>query len=164
MILESGDMWSILEVTNLFLITSNSTIKKNGALVMGRGLAREARDRVPGLDLEAGRAVTRSAIAGRSDYGLVILPTCPFGLFQVKRAFKQPALLPLIERATFDLLKLLERARDGYARSPWSPHEPFHLLRVDLNFPGIGNGGLGRDDVLPIIASLPDIVHVWEKE
>ena len=37
-----------------------------------------------------------------------------------------------------------------------------YFKRIDLNFPGIGNGKLKREDVLPIIERLPDNVHVWE--
>ena len=34
--------------------------------------------------------------------------------------------------------------------------------RFDLNFPGIGNGHLSKDEILPIISKLPDNVHIWE--
>lgn len=37
-------------------------------------------------------------------------------------------------------------------------------IRVDLNFPGIGNGKLKREDVLPLLERLPDNVHIWEYE
>lgn len=47
-------MWSAYDDADLFLITTNSTLKKNGALLMGRGIARQARDLFPGLDLALG--------------------------------------------------------------------------------------------------------------
>jgi hypothetical protein len=37
-----GDMWSAYDNIDLFLITTNVTIKRNGALVMSRGIARQA--------------------------------------------------------------------------------------------------------------------------
>ncbi len=37
-------------------------------------------------------------------------------------------------------------------------------ITVALNFPGIGYGGLNRNEVLPIISILPDNVEIWEKE
>lgn len=43
-------MWTAYDDADLFLITTNSTLKKNGVLVMGRGIARQACDRCPGLD------------------------------------------------------------------------------------------------------------------
>jgi hypothetical protein len=46
---QQGDMWSAYNRANLFLVTTNSTLKRNNALVMGRGIARQARDRFPGI-------------------------------------------------------------------------------------------------------------------
>jgi hypothetical protein len=144
MILEVGDMWVALEETDLFLITANATIKRNGALVMGRGLALEAKRRFPGLDLACGRLV-----GDRQVYGVGVLPApfTPLGLFQVKNHFRERADLDLIKRSVRALLSLLEFSR---------------LERVDLNFPGIGNGGLPQSCVLPLIEPLPDRVHVWK--
>jgi len=34
--------------------------------------------------------------------------------------------------------------------------------RIDLNFPGIGNGKLPRHQVLYLLEDLPDNIHVWE--
>jgi hypothetical protein len=34
--------------------------------------------------------------------------------------------------------------------------------RIDLNFPGIGNGKLPASKVEPIIRQLPNNVHVWQ--
>ncbi|MEK6860596.1 MAG: hypothetical protein AABY07_01375 [Nanoarchaeota archaeon] len=47
MILVKGNMWDELGKAELILVTANSNIKKNGALVMGAGAAKEARDRFP---------------------------------------------------------------------------------------------------------------------
>ena len=55
----------------------------------------------------------------------------------------------IIEKAT-ELLNLLAENR---------PEQ-----RWDINFPGIGNGYLKREDVLKIIENLPDNVYVWERE
>ena len=143
-------MWSVLDQTDLFLITANATIKRNGALVMGRGLAREARDRVPGLDLDAGRLIQRiqtsTQLGGR--YGLAIL-RAPYGLFQVKFHYRNTARPDLISLSVSMLKRLL------WAHSDW---------RVDLNFPGIGNGKLDYLSVLPLVSVLPDTVHIWRKE
>jgi hypothetical protein len=37
-----GDMWTAYQSADLFLITTNATITARGALVMGRGIARQA--------------------------------------------------------------------------------------------------------------------------
>ena len=146
-IYEVGDMWSIWEETDLFLITTNATLKANGALVMGRGIAREARDRFPGLDLALGKAIGES---GRV-YGLLVSPRWPakkLGAFQVKRHYREPADLELIRFSTEQLLAWLEE-HPG--------------VRVDLNFPGIGNGGLPIQAVRPIVDMLPPNVHIWQR-
>ena len=38
-IFKTGNMWTAFDETALFLLTTNSTVKRNGALVMGRGIA-----------------------------------------------------------------------------------------------------------------------------
>ena len=48
--------WTLPEV---FLFTGNPVIKKNGAIVMGRGAAREIRDHYPGIDLSFGTILTK---------------------------------------------------------------------------------------------------------
>ena len=145
MILRQGDMWSAFDGADLFLITTNSTIKKNGRLVMGAGIAKQARDRYKGLDLALGRR-----IENMGTYGLIVSENWPeskLGAFQVKWHYKDKADLGLIGFSVYALRMFVEYNV---------------VLNVHLNFPGIGNGGLNRDDVLPIVQTLPDNVHIWE--
>lgn len=144
-----GNMWTAYDDADLFLITTNSTLKKNGALVMGRGIARQARDRFDGLDVALGREIARLC-GNRSEYGLLVSPRWPaakLGVFQVKTHYDRPASLSLIRRSVATLLAWCERHPDA---------------AVHLNFPGIGNGELARAQVLPLLKSLPANVHVWE--
>jgi len=148
MILEYGDMWSVWPATDLFLITANSFVKRTGQLVMGAGIARQARDRFPGLDLTLGQAI-RETCGHLGEYGLLISPRWPaarLGLFQVKCHWSTEALPELIRRSTEKL-------------TVWANAHPD--CRIDLNFPGIGNGRLHPAQVLPIVGQLPDNVHVW---
>ncbi len=148
-IFKTGDMWSAYDDAGLFVITTNATIKRNGALVMGRGIARQAQNRFPELDAALGRRILR--ICGNQGlYGLIISPRWPearLGAFQVKRHYSQPASLELIQHSTATL----------YA---WCVEHPD--ASVHLNYPGIGNGRLRREDVLPIVSQLPDRVAIWE--
>jgi len=142
-------MWSVFDDADLFLITTNSTIRRDGALVMGRGIARQARDRFPGLAAVLGRQIL-SCCGNQGEYGLLVSPHWPeakLGAFQVKRHFSQPADLDLIRHSTAALCA-------------WCTEHPQAL--VHLNLPGVGNGRLQREDVLPIIAQLPDRVTIWE--
>ncbi len=139
MIREYGDMWSIYGKTDCFIVTTNSYIRTDGALVMGRGIAKQLVDRVPGI---AWRFAEQIEHLGK--YGLVI----SHGLiaFQVKYRYDHDAELELIT----------------YSTSLLSIHASFAKnKRFDMNFPGIGNGRLNYDLVLPIIETLPDNVHVW---
>ena len=142
MILEKGNMWSVWPTTDRFFITANATLKKDGSLVMGRGIACEARDRFPGLDLKLGQAIGTSGKV----YGILLgKKLC---LFQVKFHWHEQADLSLIESSTMLL------TAQAHIESE---------KRFDLNFPGIGNGRLAYDDVYQIIKTLPENVHVWTK-
>ena len=144
-----GDMWSAYDDAALFLITTNSTLKKNGALVMGRGIARQAQERFPRLDLALGREIARRC-SSQGEYGLLVSPRWPaakLGAFQVKTHYARPASPSLIRQSAIALLA-------------WCEEHPG--AAVHLNYPGIGNGGLARAQVLPLLKPLPDNVHVWE--
>jgi len=149
MILQVGNMWDMWDTADLFLITTNSTIKKNGALVMGRGIAHQARDRFSGIDHTWGQHIEQ--LCGHLGvYGLLISAAWPdkkIGAFQVKQHFRDRADPALIAASAARL-----RA--------WCTTHP--QATVHLNFPGIGNGRLDRSVVLPLLHRLPDSVTVWE--
>jgi hypothetical protein len=150
MILERGDMWDVFGRTDLFMITTNPIIRKDGGVVMGRGIALEAKKRFPSLPYDFARAINPKLCGGYQ----AVSPTGVIrhykgqlvGFFMVKSHWNRPAELDIIEDSVTNL-------------SEWA----HHLGRVDLNFPGVGNGKLRREDVLPIIEQLPDNVHVWEE-
>ncbi len=146
---QRGDMWTAFATADLFLITTNSAIRKDGALVMGRGIARQARDRFPGLAASLGRHILNTC--GRlGAYGLLVSPRWPeakLGVFQVKQHYGQPASLELIRHSTAMLCA-------------WCAEHPG--AQVALNYPGIGNGRLHREAVLPVIAQLSEQVTIWE--
>lgn len=150
MILESGNMWKIFPHSDLFCITTNSHLTLNGELVMGRGIAFEAKQKLPQLPRQFGTMI-RQSYGHLGRYGLLILKRRPrpsVAAFQVKRHFSDAADLSLIE---FSVQLLADLALK------------YPSARFDLNFPGIGNGRLSRAEVLPIVLKLPDNVHVWER-
>lgn len=141
-----GNMWDAYEEADLFLITTNSFIKRNGALVMGAGIAKQARDMFSGLDLALGQRIDHLGL-----YGLLISENYPerkLGAFQVKRHWKDTASLDIIEKSTSMLNHIAPN--DG--------------LQIHLNFPGIGNGKLNRKAVLPLLEKLSGSVTIWEYE
>lgn len=154
---------------NLVLTTTNATINTDtGGLVMGRGHAKQVRDRYRAVDKKLAHAIRKSVIervatVGEGDisirlgeryvlygdYYLIVSshwPRVKLGAFQVKRSFSERADLDLISKSTMKLLEFI-KAND--------------VQRVDLPFPGIGNGKLSEAQVAPILEILPDNVRVW---
>lgn len=147
MVIVHGDMWEEYSTADLFLVTTNSFITKEGKLVMGAGIAKEARDRFSGLDKAFGKRIKHL-----SRYGILVSDKWPdkvLGAFQVKYHFKDKADLDLIRYST----EMLQQWIKNHA-----------ALNIHLNFPGIGNGKLDPADVLEIISCLPNNVFVWTKE
>lgn len=145
MIRKTGDMLATLTSGDIYLVTTNSYIRKDGALVMGRGAARQLASRFPTLPYELGKRITH---LGEYNIGVITQTNdkqLSLGAFQVKYNFADAADLDLIQRSADQLHDLA--VRDGRI---------FHV-----NFPGIGNGRLKYDDVLPIMQDLPDNVCVW---
>ena len=141
--IKTGDMWSCLYMVDKFVVTTNAIIKRNGALVMGAGIAKECRDRFDGIDIAIGTAIKRKG----SEYGF--LEGAHVCAFQVKHHFADNADLALIRKSTGMLRQFaLDNPR-------W---------KIALNFPGIGNGRLAGmyEEILEIISVLPDNVTVWK--
>lgn len=149
--IKSGDMWScITEPNSLFLITTNSFLKKDGTLVMGKGIAKEARDRDPSIAVTLGNLILRKC-GHLGKYGVIIGPMKKFGIFQVKYNFLEDANLDLIEFSATKLMSILNLPDyTGYT--------------ANLNYPGIGNGRLSRKEVTEVINKIfDDRVTLWVK-
>lgn len=134
-------------------VTTNATVKMNGELVMGRGAARDAARKYMQIPQEAGRRILLLRNNGMMAYGFQML-TIPalmmpgFGIFQVKHFFYDKASLDLIKKST----EMLAAFALGL------PHWYFNL-----NYPGIGNGGLAEEQVWPIVKWLPDNVYICRR-
>jgi hypothetical protein len=82
-----ADMWTAYQSADLFLITTNATITARGALVMGRGIARQAKERFPDLGVALGKRI-QAVWANQGVYGLFVSPRWPaakLGAFRVKQ-------------------------------------------------------------------------------
>ncbi len=160
--LRTGNMMEVWGKCDLFLFTGNATITKDNRLVMGAGMAKTVKNYVRGIDRAMGDAIrycytanggheTSTALQrGKIEYNLVIRAYAEdqvVGAFQVKHYWGSPAQTVLIINSCWALNNYIATV---------GPSD------IHLNFPGIGNGGLARSDVLPIISRLPDCVTVWE--
>jgi hypothetical protein len=128
------------------IVTTNSFLTSEVKLVMGRGAAWQLKTRVPGIDGIFGKMIHDSC-GHLGCYGLIFHKR--YGAAQVKYRFNEKARLQLI-RLSMNMLSV--KASKNRNRI------------FNINFPGIGNGGLKRDQVESLLKVLPDNVHVWEKE
>jgi hypothetical protein len=142
-IFRTGEMF---HASGYLIVTTNSFLTSEVKLVMGRGAAWILKMKVPGIDRVFGKMISETCgHLGR--YGLLFHER--YGALQVKYRFDEKARVDLIE---FSLRKLAEIAKE-YPKSIFN-----------INYPGIGNGGLRKPEVQPLLDVLPDNVFIWEKE
>jgi O-acetyl-ADP-ribose deacetylase (regulator of RNase III) len=133
-----GDLWKIGRTADAIVITTNSTVKRNGENIMGGGCAWEAAQRYP---LLPGCLGARLQSKGNhvhvfhydSRQAIVTMPT--------KNDVSNPSNLNLIERSTRELVE--------YA-------EDYGWKRVVMPRPGCGLGGLKWEDVGPALSLILD--------
>lgn len=138
------NLWEV--PADLHVITTNGTVKMNGACVMGRGCAREAKYMYPSLDLKLGRMVKDS---GNIVHFLNFTPARPnvdyphrLASFPVKHNWWEQADTYLIERSAKQLVELVNTTPG--------------IMSVVMPRPGCGNGQLNWQDVRPLIEPILD--------
>ena len=132
-----GNLWDYYDKGEWIVITTNGTIKRNGACVMGKGVALEAKNRFPKLDKVLGAAISRfgnQLFVLRGIAGDVRIVTFP-----VKHNWNEKADLTLIERSCRQLEFVVREKSVVY------------MVR-----PGCGNGQLDWKDVKPILEKYLD--------
>jgi hypothetical protein len=145
---------------DILLVTTNSYLRKDGALLMGRGAALQLAIKYPKLRYIFGKMIKYYSkhlgeynVLLATEMGGELSVKFPiYGIFQVKYHFSDPADLGLIGRSVGFLIKL-QRNNTVYKNK-----------KVSMNFPGIGFGQLKYEDVLPIVTMLPDNVTLYLKE
>jgi hypothetical protein len=143
------ELFKVKHLPALIVVTTNSTLKNNGALVMGRGAALDLKNKVPDIDLEIGERIldfsgVKHELYEECVYNFLEIRSpyrhgkAGIGIFQVKKNFKASADLSLIATSCIGLKR-------------WMTLNP--KVRVQMNFPGIGAGHLEYDNVLPVLRS-----------
>jgi len=145
-----GELWSELGKSDLILVTANGVVDDDGNLVMGKGAAREARIKFPGIEKWAGKGIKQLRGFNKVIYGTMLSPFnrkgTQIGMFQVKYHWKQPASLGLMRTSAVSLRRYSPRYK-----------------RISMNMPGIGAGSLELRRVLPILILFPNNVHLYLK-
>lgn len=146
---ELGKGWKQSYLNSLFLITANAVVR-DGALVMGKGIAGQVRGKHPGIETKFGQIVEERK--GKDGfYGIIVSSEWPkksLGLFQTKVDYRNPSTTDLISRSC----KALQEWIDEFGRE----------VEVHLNFPGVGAGGLQKETVWGIVSTLPSNVRIWQ--
>ena len=150
------DLWE--SKADLIAVTTNGTLKDDGSLVMGKGAAKEAADRVSHdfgitLPLNIGAALTKAhRIDGCLLYGFYVYTERPInyrlGLFQTKLHWRKASTRAIIGYSIMHL-KLWLAVNHGDSGAT-----------VALNFPGIGAGELEVQQVFPLLLDLPENVTI----
>ncbi|KKN06475.1 hypothetical protein LCGC14_1076920 [marine sediment metagenome] len=131
-----GNLWDAK--ADYTVITTNGVVREDGAAVMGRGVAFQAKDRYPGLEYTLGR---RIKLRGNHVSLMSKLISFP-----VKHHWQDPADLELIKQSTEELVILIDhQALTGYPTS-----------HIAMPRPGCGNGRLDWKDVQAVIEPLLD--------
>lgn len=148
---KQGNMFDHFPVYDFIFVTTNSYLRKDGALVMGRGAARELKEMFTEAPYVFG-AMIRNSCGHLGEYNLLNYPIDGLGIsvgaFQVKYHFLDKANLGLIQRGC----EKLKREALYFSNKTFC-----------INFPGIGNGGLSKAIVEMFVDLLPENIDVWEK-
>jgi O-acetyl-ADP-ribose deacetylase (regulator of RNase III) len=135
-----GNIWDLADTTgsDVLVITTNGFVKANGDCVMGRGIAREARDRIPGIAQKLGTLIRRHGnramrVYHAPGYWVVSMPTKHVWVDKSDPALIQASARQLVEMA-----------------------DKFGWQSVVMPRPGCGNGGLNWADIEPMLADILD--------
>lgn len=151
MIIKTGNLFNKPFPNKVVLIATTNAVIRGQTLVMGAGAAKDMvtfNHDAPRLAYEA--IVQKSGTTDLPVYGyLRILDSdVGLGIFQTKKNYSAKSEIDLIKISCEDLI---EDALNN------------HQVEFRLNYPGIGLGGLSKQDVSKYVEKLPDNVIVFEK-
>lgn len=136
-----GDMWKY--AADARVVTTNGYIRKDGAAVMGRGVARQCMRKYKGIEFVLGELIRQGGNTVHL-FGIPPMTDIPIYSFPVKWNFWEVADLGLIGQSARELMSI----------TPLT-------YTVVIPRPGCGNGQLKWEDVKPVIEDiLDDRFHV----
>lgn len=138
MIEQTGNIWEDRKPEDFIVITTNGTIQKNGHLVMGGGIAKEAKELYRWLPEAIGQDIIRNGL----QVEVYIQPRLI--IFPVKYHVWQDADLNLIEHSTKQLLQKVDSLQLLLRPENES-------IRILIPRPGCGLGNLKWENVKPIL-------------
>lgn len=137
-----GNIWDFHSQGKWIVITTNGTVKSDGSCVMGRGVAKQAKEKHPSLPFCVGDMIKRN---GNHVY---MFPQYKIITFPVKHNWYEKADINLIEQSTKELKEMILQLDQNVSL----PSDTFfYMVR-----PGCGNGQLNWKDVKPILEKYLD--------
>lgn len=124
-----GDIWEYADCGCIIVITTNGSLTRDGRGIVGRGVARQASIRFPGLAEKLG-----ILLAERGSH--VFDLGCGVVTFPVEETAWSLPDLRIISRSAEELRRLVDR-------SGWE--------RIVVPRPGCGGGGLAWHEVMPLL-------------
>lgn len=143
-----GNMWDVYRTQgHLWCFTTNSRVKNNGCLTMGKGIAGSVAKTYPHIPGILGEKI-RSNGQSMGVYGLYVLSN-GMAAFQTKKDWRDNSDIEIIKYSSEQLMKYLDSS-DEYNKA-------------DLAFPGIGLGRLNEHEVYDVISDILDNrVILWK--
>ena len=133
-----GNLWQV--EADLRVVSTNSIVNARGQAVMGRGCAREARERIPGLEYHfAALLRTYGNRVMRLTKPCAATGGATLASFPVKHHWRDPADPLLIEHSARQLVRLADK---------------FGYQRVAMPRPGCGNGRLSWAYIRPVLEEI----------
>jgi len=131
-----------LSKADAICFTSNGSIKKNGALIMGAGVAKQFRDRFPGMDITAGQKVKKNGNRCQ------VIET-----FKIEKRFLSVLAFPTKHSPWEDSdIELIRKSAQQIVEiadaNSWK--------KVLIPAPGVNNGNLRWVDVRPVLEEILD--------
>lgn len=147
----------IQDQKNVIVFTGNLTLKSNGHAVMGSGIAAEIARIYPSAPLWIGDQLKECYHCHSNGYDAISQQKKPLRAF----FYAGLNLAMLATKKHFSERSSIKLIREGVTvlRNECLIREE---KIFNLNFPGIGLGGLKKEEVLPIIEELPSNCIVWE--
>jgi len=130
-----GNIWDRHKNGAWICITTNGTIRGDGACIMGRGVALQAKRRYPQLPYEIGANIARIG------NHCCVLKKYKIITFPVKWRYNNKANINLISESAHELMEILDK---------------HGIYKVYLPKPGCNNGKLDWNDVKAVIETILD--------
>jgi hypothetical protein len=137
-----GDIWDYHKQDKPIVITTNRTINAKNEIVMGRGVALQAKQKFPDLPRQLAiriKNLGHDTVFWFFNYHLFTFP--------VKHNWFEKADIQLIEKSAYDLVAFVNTL---------SRENPSYFSKIYMVRPGCSNGKLTWDYVKPKIKNLLD--------